>query len=82
MALSMMVEKESGLLRDVEFPTVWTEEKDHDATNSSSGSRYVMPFLIGRFAHSLWRFLNTITGTRLRRKPKLCLGGLLADVGY
>src|SRR5690348_1549931 len=73
----MMVEKESGVLREPEFPSVWVDETE---TNPAR-LRYVMALRIRRCAHTLPRYFNTITGTRICRKPKPCLGGLLADVG-
>lgn len=75
----MMVEKESGTLRDPDFPSIWTE----DTTGGTGTQRYVIysvRLVLVTSANGLPRFLNTITGSRVYRKPKLCLGGLIADV--
>ncbi|TDZ24638.1 DNA repair protein RAD5 [Colletotrichum orbiculare MAFF 240422] len=58
-ALSMMMEKESGVLRNAEFPSLWVEKPEPDTDSI--------------------RYYNTVTNAPLSRRPKLCLGGLLAD---
>lgn len=78
-ALAMMVEKESGILRDPDFPSIWKE----DTTNGTGTERYVtydVRLTLMTSFNNLPRFLNTITGSPVYRNPKPCLGGLIADV--
>ena len=74
-----MVEKESGRLVDVEFPSLWAEDTIQVASNYKM---FVLPttfyaFILLTFT---FRYLNTVTHHRQLREPKLCLGGILADV--
>ena len=84
MALSMMVEKESGEVEGNEFDNLWSRVAQREG-----GVRYesfvacFSDFILGEDSSLLeYRFRNAVTGSIQADAPMLCRGGLLADVCY
>ena len=81
MALSMMVEKESGKMEGNDFENLWSRvaQRDGKVWYVSLASCSLGP-MIKNSQLSLHRYRDAVTGSTRADAPPLCLGGLLADV--
>ena len=81
MALSMMVEKESGRIEGNEFENLWSKVTLRDGRVRYGSLISESCITLKSHRPFLRRYKNTVTGSIRADAPPLCLGGLLADVG-